>query len=213
MNTPAIFLCPQYDNTYSACYTLGSLPSSDAVHLVNEQEYPVNVYFMRSDLNGSADYHTEICENLNELLSTLDWCGQCRYMITAVWDHDLDKTENKELVDLLADAWSRRMELGREEAEEAFGGMEEDPVRVYAVSAGGVKREIYSGSLEECTQFCNDNNWTFFDENRFEWNLELDGDLEMGETRSDLDDLLKGAQERAGTQQQVQEPRREHQTR
>ena len=48
-----------------------------------------------------------------------------------------------------------------------------DPVKVYAVS-GSVKREIYSGSFSECKGFCNASDWSYIDENRFEWALELE---------------------------------------
>lgn len=60
------------------------------------------------------------------------------------------------------------------------GEREEDPVRVYAVSVGGVKREVFAGDLDECKRFCKDHDWTFMDENEFEW------DLEMEDSRDDL---------------------------
>ena len=70
----------------------------------------------------------------------------------------------------------------------AFAGQEEvlnpvslseDPVKVYAV-AGSVKLEIFSGNLDECKAFCEENRWRWIDENTFEW------DLEIEDSRDDL---------------------------
>lgn len=49
----------------------------------------------------------------------------------------------------------------------------DDPAKVYAV-AGSVKHQVYSGTIEGCERFCQDNNWTYLDENEFEWNLEIE---------------------------------------
>ena len=48
--------------------------------------------------------------------------------------------------------------------------IEEPDAKVY-IEAGSVKREIYSGSIEECEQFCEDLNWVYKDENEFVWDL------------------------------------------
>lgn len=45
-----------------------------------------------------------------------------------------------------------------------------DPIKVF-ISAGSVKHEIFSGTPDECTRFCDDHNWVYVDENRFEWDL------------------------------------------
>ena len=46
---------------------------------------------------------------------------------------------------------------------------------VNAVSAGGVKKEImFFDTEEEAFQWCNEQDWTWVDENQFEWDLEID---------------------------------------
>ena len=54
-----------------------------------------------------------------------------------------------------------------------------DLVCVLAVSAGGVKKLLYSGAWEECNDFCEEHNWTFIDENSFQWELELEDTREL----------------------------------
>lgn len=49
-----------------------------------------------------------------------------------------------------------------------------DPVKVYAVSAGGVRKQIYSGTWDDCKDFCEDREWSYTDENRFVWDLEME---------------------------------------
>lgn len=47
---------------------------------------------------------------------------------------------------------------------------------VYLMS-GSVKKEFYRGTPAECEKFCEDNNWSFVDENAFEWNLALKSEV------------------------------------
>lgn len=60
------------------------------------------------------------------------------------------------------------------EEEPDFAQPPVDPVCVLAVSAGGVRRLVYSGTLDECRDFCEENNWEFKDENDFVWELETE---------------------------------------
>ena len=198
-----IYLCPQQDHTYSAVASLDELPFGEAIRFAKEQKYPVEVLYTRTDLNGSTCFEALTCDNLSDLLSTIDWCGKCRFTIHQAWDFDIDKTENKELIELFNDAWSYREKLMLSERD-PWWLHPKDPAKVYMVSAGGVKHEIYSGSAEECTQFCEENNWVFRDENQFEWDLEIDGDFDIDLDYQDpspepLADKLKDAQTRAGS--------------
>ena len=67
---------------------------------------------------------------------------------------------------------------GQEEVQNPVS-LPEDPVKVYAVS-GSVKHEIFSGNLDECKAFCEENRWRWIDKNTFEW------DLEIEDSRDDL---------------------------
>ena len=68
-----------------------------------------------------------------------------------------------------------------------------DPAKVFAVS-GCVKHVIYSGTKQECIDFCAEHNWSFVDENRFEWDMEIEEDEEL--EHEPLEDKVKEAQSR-----------------
>lgn len=72
----------------------------------------------------------------------------------------------------------------------------EDPVKVYAV-AGSVKHEVFSGNLDECKAFCEENKWRWVDENTFEWCLEIE-DSRDDLLPDDYFDALSYYSEKAG---------------
>lgn len=123
----SIYLCPQEDHTYSAAVSLDKPPFSGALKLAVEQDYPVDVLFARTDLNGSTCFESEQCTDLSDLLSALDWCGKCRYTIHCVWDFDIDKTENQDLIQLFNDAYVRRCSLIAEQFDAMLSNEPEPP--------------------------------------------------------------------------------------
>ena len=53
--------------------------------------------------------------------------------------------------------------------------------KVQIVSAGGVRHDLYGELTErEAIDFCEENNWHYLDENRFEWALDYVEDYERG---------------------------------
>lgn len=53
------------------------------------------------------------------------------------------------------------------------------PVSVVAVIGNTERGTVFTGTWDECEQFCKDNKWIFFDENNFHWNLEIKDPLEF----------------------------------
>ena len=53
--------------------------------------------------------------------------------------------------------------------------------KVQIVSASGVRHDLYGELTErEAIDFCEENNWHYLDENRFEWALDYVEDYERG---------------------------------
>lgn len=51
---------------------------------------------------------------------------------------------------------------------------EAEPVLVIPVCGNTRGAEIFSGTWDECEQFCKENSWTYWDENNFRWDLYLE---------------------------------------
>lgn len=73
---------------------------------------------------------------------------------------------------------------------------------VYLMS-GSVKKEFFRGTPAECEKFCEDNNWSYVDENRFEWDLALKS--EVGSIKPSLTQQIQDAA--AQTDKGVQQDR------
>lgn len=73
---------------------------------------------------------------------------------------------------------------------------------VYLMS-GSVKKEFFRGTPVECEKFCEDNNWSYVDENRFEWDLALKS--EVGSIKPSLTQQIQDAA--AQTDKGVQQDR------
>lgn len=141
------------------------IENGEVAVVLKDQNVPVRVEVVDMD----RDY--ENFERMAEYKASLkDSLLDCDYLVTSHADDLL----------ISRDAAHRAAGDGYEQDEEVSRGaaLEAAPVKVYAVSAGGVKREVYSGDLDECKLFCENNNWTFKDENDFEWDLEMEDSRE-----------------------------------
>lgn len=90
-------------------------PCEGAVLFVEEQDYPVDIVYYRTDINGSSSMEVDLCRNREELLKSLNWIGACGYVPVQVWDYDMDKCDNRELVDIFHAGVNRRYEIIQEE--------------------------------------------------------------------------------------------------
>lgn len=59
-------------------------------------------------------------------------------------------------------------------SEEQVISPEVEPVLVVPVCGNTKGAEIFSGTWDECEQFCKENSWTYWDENNFRWDLTLE---------------------------------------
>lgn len=85
-----MYLTLASDSTWSASIS-ATPPSDSCAPFVKEQSYPVELYFARTDLNGSRVVERDICQDRAQLLSSMNWCGKCGYSILELWDFDIDK--------------------------------------------------------------------------------------------------------------------------
>lgn len=66
---------------------------------------------------------------------------------------------------------------------------------VYLMS-GSVKKEFFCGTPADCEKFCEEHNWSYVDENAFEWKLALKSDV--GPIKPTLAQRIQNAASQAG---------------
>lgn len=105
-----VYLIPGKDATYRACVA-PTPPTDNAIYFVTEGTYPVEYYYHRSDLNGSTVVMLCECANREELITALNWNGECYHIVRSLWDFDLYKMDNEELSKLFDAAYCNLMDI------------------------------------------------------------------------------------------------------
>ena len=104
-----LYLFSNEDRTWSAGLFYEP-PDCDAVKLLTEQDYPAQLFYSRTDLNGSLVFERELCQNREDLLQSLNWLGQCGYMPLELWSFDASSPMAPELIQIFERAADRRQE-------------------------------------------------------------------------------------------------------
>jgi len=99
--------------------------SEDAAMLCTEKDYPVEVTYRRTDINGSISYDTYICSDREDLLQALDWLGTCGFIPCQVWGFDIDKDIDPGLHKLFSEAYDHRLQKIQSAAEDMYADAEE----------------------------------------------------------------------------------------
>lgn len=89
-----------------------------AVRFCEEKDYPVDLYYARTDINGSSSVEKETCNNRYELIKTLNWLGECGFAPLKLWDFNIETTRNDrvtEIFDAGAKARAKKLELSLDE--------------------------------------------------------------------------------------------------
>ncbi len=89
--------------------------------LTVEKEYPVEMYYARTDLNGSRVVESDVCSDRASLLESLNWLGACGFVPLQFWDFDINQVTDERIVKAFNDGLHRRYEAAREDMEEVFG--------------------------------------------------------------------------------------------
>lgn len=118
-----VFLYEGEDSTWKSSIT--AEPALEGAYKVSsEKNYPVDVYYRRTDVNGSVCFECETCKDRAELEELLNWLGSCRFIVTDFWDYDIKKMDNPDLSQMFDKAYIKRMELTARESEEIFSDYE-----------------------------------------------------------------------------------------
>ena len=126
-----VYLIPGKDASYHA-YIASEPPTEDAVFLVSEGAYPVEYYYHRTDLNGSTIVSACECASREELISALEWNGECYHTIRSLWEFELYEMRNEELCKLFDAAYCRLMDIIDTAHEEMMKACEEFYAESYA---------------------------------------------------------------------------------
>jgi hypothetical protein len=86
--TNGVYLVSGTHATYQAC--VSSLqPSVDAIFLMEEPKYPVTLFNFRLDVNGAGTWDRVDVSSQEELLTALNFLGQCDLFLDSVY-YDFD---------------------------------------------------------------------------------------------------------------------------
>lgn len=110
---PQIYLTMDADRIWSADVPHGRVDAK-AVRFCEEKQYPVDLYYYRTDINGSGCVEKDVCENRNELLESLNWCGKCGYTPLQLWDFRAETTRDDRVMNIFADGAQRRYEAAQD---------------------------------------------------------------------------------------------------
>lgn len=119
-------------------------PGPGAVLFVQEGKYPVEVYYERTDLNGSSVMEKDVCESRKDLIESLNWMGKCGYLPVSVWGFDVDQCVDRGLIGVFKAAIDQRAEA-LAKAQEEFINAQEDVDEIIA----GAKDRVSVASVQE----------------------------------------------------------------
>lgn len=114
LNGMSVFLHLEDDASWTAQFAQ-ELPGPGFVRLCREGVYPVEFYYKRYDMNGSAVFERDVCSNREELQKILSWCGSCHNTVRALWDFDSSQCMDAAIHKLFNDAYVGKMDKIREE--------------------------------------------------------------------------------------------------
>lgn len=144
MNTTkkTVYLVPKTDGTWKTMIT-DTPPTSDAASISTEGHYPVDVYYHRIDLNGSCVFEKECCQTREDLISTLDWLGQCGAPPLSFWSFDHKKTMDSALIKILNSSYDRGCQQRQHALNEIESEMEHNPFSSLIPSLRSIPKGSY----------------------------------------------------------------------
>ena len=144
MNTTemSIYLVPKTDGTWKTMLT-DPPPTSDAASISKEGHYPVDVYYHRIDLNGSCVFEKECCQTREDLISMLDWLGQCGAPPLSFWSFDHNKPMDSALIKILNSSYDRGYQQRQQALDEIESEMEHNSFCSLIPSLGSIAKGSY----------------------------------------------------------------------
>lgn len=133
-----VYLVPNADGTWKTIIT-NTPPTSDAALISNEGTYPVDVYYYRSDLNGSSTLEKDCCQTREELIHLLDWLSQCGSLPRSFWSFDYHSPIDSTLNKILNSSYDRSYQ----QRQQALNEIESEMGRSHAPSLGTNPKKSY----------------------------------------------------------------------
>lgn len=121
--TPHVYLTLNADRVWSADVPLGRVDVK-AVSFCEEKEYPVDLFYYRSEINGSGVVEKDVCQDRNELLKSLNWLGECGFTPLKLWDFRAETTRDERVMNIFAAGAERRYEAAKESLEDLIDAAE-----------------------------------------------------------------------------------------
>lgn len=112
MSNEKFYLIAKEDKTWAPLVS-ESLPDENAVEFVTEEDYPVQLFFERTDVNGSSVVEMEVCSDRYEVMEVLSYIGECRFLPLNLWEFNAEEEMSTELFQLLSSAVYARAEMVR----------------------------------------------------------------------------------------------------
>lgn len=110
MSQDNIYLKLNEDRTWAAVVATEK-PSEEYVLFTGEGEYPTEVFYSRTDLNGSGVLCGDECVDRDSLLESLNWIGQCGYTVLNLWNYDIEYPWDAKIEVIFESAYERRYEM------------------------------------------------------------------------------------------------------
>lgn len=104
-----VYLIPCGDRAYYASISEAP-PTPDAIFLVEEGPYPVELWWSRHDLNMEHFWCSEFFENREELIEKLNFLGLCGHNVELLWDYNDRMTTNEAISRLFDVCYIRKEE-------------------------------------------------------------------------------------------------------
>lgn len=104
-----VYLLPFGDRAYHAAIA-PEPPSPDAIFLVEEGRYPVEVTYTRHDMNADMIWAGAECTDREDLTEFLNFLGECGHTIEILWNYNDRHFSTPELTELFNICYARKME-------------------------------------------------------------------------------------------------------
>ena len=122
-NSNNVYLIPCGDRAYHSTIS-ETPPTSSAIFMVAEGSYPVELWWIRHDLNMCRILEMKICESREELVELLDFLGKCGNNVEHLWEYEDRTTSNTEISRLFDVCFERKREETIAAFEEAIADLD-----------------------------------------------------------------------------------------
>ena len=108
--TEKVYLIPNSDGTYYAQVSCRK-PAENAIYLVDEGTYPTQILARREYSYGYKVWDVHYVRNRTEMLTSLNWMGKTLCAVYQIWEYDIAKCLENDIINLFENCTSKRQEL------------------------------------------------------------------------------------------------------